>query len=168
MLGENRVFFLPYLMGERSPINDVNARGMFTGLSMDTKREDMLLAVLEGVAFAIRDSFEKAKALGIKITASDICGGGAKSELWQTILANVLGIRLDKVKTEQGPGYGGAILAMCACGEYASVEAACRALVEISSSVYPEKELTEKYEKKYRQFAKLYPALKEFFKETAE
>ena len=166
--GENRVFFLPYLMGERSPINDVNARGTFTGLTMDTKKEDMLLAVLEGVAFAIRDSFEKAKQLGIKITASNICGGGAKSELWQKILANVLGIRLDRVKTEQGPGYGGAILAMTACGEYESVDDACRKLVTISSSVYPEKELTEKYEKQYQRFVKIYPAMKNLFKELAE
>lgn len=168
MLGENRVFFLPYLMGERSPINDVNARGTFTGLTMDTKREDMLSAVLEGVAFAIRDSFEKAKELGIKITASNICGGGAKSELWQKILANVLGIRLDKVKTEQGPGYGGAILAMVACGEYASVNEACEKLVEISSSVYPDASLTAKYEEKYRRFSKIYPAMKEVFKEMAQ
>lgn len=167
-LGENRVFFLPYLMGERSPINDVNARGTFTGLTMDTKREDMLSAVLEGVAFAIRDSFEKAKELGIKITASNICGGGAKSELWQKILANVLGIRLDKVKTEQGPGYGGAILAMVACGEYASVNEACEKLVEISSSVYPDEELTAKYEEKYRKFSMIYPAMKEVFKEMAQ
>ncbi len=168
MLGNDRVFFLPYLMGERSPINDVNARGTFTGLTMDTKREDMLLAVLEGVAFAIRDSFEKAKELGIKITASNVCGGGAKSALWQKILANVLGIRLDTVKTEQGPGYGGAILAMTACGEYASVEEACGKLVEISSSVYPDEKLTALYDKKYAQFKKIYPALKDVFALLAE
>lgn len=168
MLGNNRVFFLPYLMGERSPINDVNARGTFTGLTMDAKREDMLLAVLEGVAFAIRDSFEKAKELGIKITASGICGGGAKSALWKKILANVLGIRLDTVKTEQGPGYGGAILAMTACGEYKTVEDACAKLVELSSSVYPDEKLTALYEKKYAQFTKIYPALKEVFAALAE
>lgn len=168
MPGRNNVYFLPYLMGERSPINDTNARGTFTGLTMDTKREDMLLAVLEGVAFAIRDSFEKAKELGIKIEASNICGGGAKSPLWQKILANVLGIRLDKVKTEQGPGYGGAILAMVGTGAYKNVTEACDALVEISSSVYPEQKLTALYEKKYNNFRKLYPALKDIFKEIKE
>lgn len=167
-LGRNNVYFLPYLMGERSPINDVNARGTFTGLTMDTKREDMLLAVLEGVAFAIRDSFEKAKELGIKIEASNICGGGAKSPLWQKIMANVLGIRLDKVKTEQGPGYGGAILAMVGTGAYKNVDEACEKLIEISSSVYPESELTELYDKKYQHFRKIYPALKEFFSEIKE
>ena len=168
MLGRNHVYFLPYLMGERSPINDVNARGTFTGLTMDTKREDMLLSVLEGVAFAIRDSFEKAKEQGIKIEASNICGGGAKSPLWQKIMANVLGIRLDKVKTEQGPGYGGAILAMVGTGAYGDVNEACTKLVEISSSVYPDEKLVELYDKKYQNFRKIYPALKEVFSEIKE
>lgn len=167
-LGRNSVYFLPYLMGERSPINDVNARGTFTGMTMNTSRADMLLAVFEGVAFAIRDSLEKAKELGISITASNICGGGAKSPLWQKIMANVLGIRLDKVKTEQGPGYGGAILAMVGTGAFASVEEACKALVEISSSVYPDDELTALYDKKYKNFSKLYPALKNVFGEISK
>ena len=111
-LGRNRVFFLPYLMGERSPINDTNARGTFIGMSMDTTRADLTQAVLEGVAFAIRDSFEVAKSLGVSIPKSMICGGGAKSPLWRTIFANVLGIPLTLPQTEQGPGYGGAVLAL--------------------------------------------------------
>ena len=163
-LGNNHVFFLPYLMGERSPINDVDARGTFIGLSANTSREDMLLAVLEGVAFAIRDSFEKAKELGIKIEASNICGGGAKSPLWQKIIANVLGIRLDTVKTEQGPGYGAAILAMVGSGVYPDIYTACERLVEIKSSVFPEAELTARYNEKYNQFKLIYPSLKDIFK----
>ena len=167
-LGRNNIYFLPYLMGERSPINDVDARGTFIGLTMNSKREDMLQAVFEGVAFAIRDSFEKAKELGIKIEASNICGGGAKSALWQKIMANVLGIRLDTVKTEQGPGYGAAILAMVGCGAYGSVSEACAELVEISSSVYPDAELSAMYDEKYINFSKVYPALKNVFKEIKE
>lgn len=162
-LGENTVYFLPYLMGERSPINDTNARGTFIGMSADTSRSDMLLAVLEGVAFAIRDSFEVAKSLGINIERSNICGGGAKSPLWKKIMANVLGIPLDTVKTEQGPGYGGAILAMVGSGAYDSVCEACGALVDVAETVYPDSELTAKYEKKYRKFKKIYPSLKEVF-----
>ncbi len=168
MLGKNTVFFLPYLMGERSPINDVNARGTFVGITMDKKRRDLHLAVLEGVAFALRDSVEKARELGIEINAANICGGGAKSFLWQRIIANVLGVRLDKVKTEQGPGYGGAILAMVGTGAYKTVYEACNSLVEIESSIYPEKELTELYSKRYNQFKRLYPALKGVFKEFSE
>ena len=162
-LGENHVYFLPYLMGERSPINDTNARGTLIGMTMDTTRADMVQAVLEGVAFAIRDSFEVAKSLGISIPRSNLCGGGAKSPLWRKIFANVLGIPLDMVKTEQGPGYGAAMLAMVGCGRFASVQAATDALVETASSTEPDPVLTEKYEKRYRQFRLLYPALKPVF-----
>ena len=164
-LGRNRVFFLPYLMGERSPINDVCARGTFVGMTMDTTRADLVQAVLEGVAFAIRDSFEVAKSLGLEIPRSRICGGGAKSPLWRRIFANVLGIPLDMVKTEQGPGYGGAMLAMVGCGAFESVAAAADALVELASTTEPEAELTARYEAQYRKFRKIYPALKELFPE---
>ena len=148
-LGNNHVFFLPYLMGERSPINDTDARGTFIGMSMDTTRADMTQAVLEGVAFAIRDSVEVARKLGIEIPRSNICGGGSKSRLWKTILANVLGIPLDSIATEQGPGYGGAMLAMVACGVYGSVQEAAKALVTVASTVYPTAELTARYEERY-------------------
>ena len=164
-LGRNHVFFLPYLMGERSPINDVNARGTFTGLTMDTSRADLVQAVLEGVAFAIRDSFEVARSLGLDIPRSWICGGGAKSPLWRKIFANVLGIPLDMVKTEQGPGYGGAMLAMVGCGVYASVQEAADALVELASTTEPDPELTARYEEQYQKFRRIYPALKGVFPE---
>ncbi len=162
-LGRNHVFFLPYLMGERSPINDTNARGTFTGLTMDTTRADMTQAVLEGVAFAIRDSVEVAKSLGIAVPRSRLCGGGAKSPLWREILANVLGIPLDMVATEQGPGYGGAILAMVSDGRYPSVSRACEELVTVSSTTWPEPELTALYEERYTRFRRIYPAMRELF-----
>ena len=162
-LGENHVFFLPYLMGERSPINDTNARGVFMGMTMDTGRADLVQAVLEGVAFAIRDSVEVARSLGIELNASKICGGGAKSPLWKKIMANVLNIELQCLESEQGPGMGGAMLAMVACGEYDSVKAACEKIVHVASTVRPEPELAAKYEKRYRQFQKIYPACKQLF-----
>jgi len=162
-LGRNRVFFLPYLMGERSPINDTDACGAFVGMSMDTTRADLTQAVLEGVAFAIRDSFEEAKSLGADIPKSMICGGGAKSPLWRTIFANVLGIPLTLPQTEQGPGYGGAVLAMVSCGAYPSVQAAADALVRVADTVEPDPELTVRYEEQYRKFKTLYPALKNVF-----
>ena len=164
-LGENHVFFLPYLMGERSPINDTNASGTFIGMTMDTTRADMVQAVLEGVAFAIRDSFEVAKSLGLEITTSKICGGGAKSKLWKKIFANVLNIKLEVPVSEQGPGMGGAMLAMVACGEYPTVQAACDALVSVAGVVEPEPELAAKYEERYQQFKKIYPAVKALFPE---
>ncbi|MBP3415527.1 MAG: xylulokinase [Clostridia bacterium] len=164
-LGENHVFFLPYLMGERSPINDTDARGMLIGMTMDTDRADIVQAVLEGVAFAIRDSVEVARSLEIKIISSRICGGGAKSELWKRIFANVLNVELECPVSEQGPGMGGAMLAMVACGEYADVKSACERLVHIASTVKPEAELTAKYEARYQQFRKIYPTVRELFRE---
>ena len=165
MLGENRVFFLPYLMGERSPINDTNARGTFIGMTMNTKREALTLATLEGVAFAIRDSVEVAKSLGIEINSSKLCGGGAKSPLWRKILANVLNIELEIPKTEQGPGMGGVMLAMVASSEYESVKEAAKHLTSVSKVIKPTPELAEKYEKKYQNFRKIYPACKSLFAE---
>ena len=165
MLGENHVFFLPYLMGERSPINDINARGTFIGMTMDTSRADLVQAVLEGVAFAIRDSIEVARSLGIAINTSKICGGGAKSPLWKKIMANVLNIELQCLESEQGPGMGGAMLAMVSCGEYPKVKAACEKMVHVASTVTPEPELAAKYEKRYQQFKRIYPACKELFAE---
>ncbi|MCI6267835.1 MAG: xylulokinase [Clostridiales bacterium] len=159
-LGTNHVYFLPYLMGERSPINDTNARGTFIGMSMDTSRADMTQAVLEGVAFAIRDSVEVAKSLGIPLTSSMLCGGGAKSPLWRRILANALNMPLTIPASEQGPGMGGAMLAMVACGAYGSVAEACAKLVTVSETVAPDPEIAARYEARYRQFRLIYPALK--------
>lgn len=102
-LGKNEVFFLPYLMGERSPHNDVNARGAFIGMRPHTTRKEMTLAVLEGVAFALRDCMEVAKGNGIKVTCTRICGGGAKSPLWRQIIADVLGISVETPMIEEGP-----------------------------------------------------------------
>lgn len=159
-LGQNDVYFLPYLMGERSPHNDPSARGAFIGLRMDTRRADMTQAVLEGVAFAIRDCVEIARAQGIEIASSRICGGGAKSPLWRTILANVLGISLELPQTEQGPGYGGAMLAAVACGAYPDVKTCARQLTRVREVTEPDETLTARYEARYQTWRKLYPALK--------
>ncbi len=163
-LGRNDVFFLPYLMGERSPINDTDARGTFIGMRMDTKRKDMLLAVLEGVAFAIRDNCEIAKAQGINITCSSLCGGGAKSELWQKILCNVLNVDITLLQTEQGPGYGAAMLAMVGCGEFADVKECANAFVKLKKTITPDAEISARYEKQYEKFKEIYPTLKNLFK----
>ncbi len=162
-LGKNHVFFLPYLMGERSPHNNPLARGTFIGMTMDTSREDMTLAVLEGVAFALRDSFEIAKKLGVSIKRTKICGGGAKSPLWRKILCNVLGIPVDIPESEEGPSMGGAMLAMVACGEYESVEAAALTIAKTASTVYPEPELTALYEERYNRFKQIYPECKKVY-----
>ena len=162
-LGENHVYFLPYLMGERSPHNNPNARGTFIGMTMDTTRADMTQAVLEGVAFALRDSLEVARSLGINIERTKICGGGAKSPLWKKIVANVLNLKVDMIESEEGPAMGGAMLAAVACGEYASVEEIASKLVKVVDTVEPEPELVAKYEDRYQKFKEIYPACKPLF-----
>ena len=164
-LGENNVFYLPYLMGERSPHNDPKARATFIGMTMDTTREDMTQAVLEGVAFGLRDSLEVARSLGIQIERTKICGGGAKSPLWKKIVANVMNLKVDVIESEEGPGYGGAILAAVGCKEFASVEEATEKLVKIVDMVEPDAELVAKYEERYQKFKQIYPTLKGLFQE---
>ena len=105
-LGENHVYFLPYLMGERSPHNNPDARGVFFGMTMDTTRADMTQAVLEGVAFGLRDSLEVARSLGIQIERTKICGGGAKSPLWKKMIANIMNLKVDVLEVEEGPIIG--------------------------------------------------------------
>ncbi len=162
-LGRCGVYFLPYLMGERSPINDTNARGMFIGMTMDTSRSDMVQAMLEGVAFAIRDSFEVAKSIGVEVKSSRICGGGSKSPLWRQIFANVLNMPLETMMTEQGPGYGGAMLAMVGCGEFDNVSQAAEALVQVSGTIEPDAEIAARYQEKYEKFMQIYPTVRPLF-----
>lgn len=162
-LGENQVFYLPYLMGERSPHNNPDARAMFLGMSMDTTREDMTQAVLEGVAFGLRDSFEVAKSLGIRIERTKICGGGAKSMLWKKMIANIMGIRVDVIESEEGPALGGAMLAAVGCGEYPDVKTIAEKIVKVVDTIEPEPKLTAKYEERYQQFRRIYPTIKGLF-----
>ena len=159
-LGENNVFFLPYLMGERSPHNDPLVRAGFLGMSMDTTREDMVQAVLEGVSFGLRDSLEVARDLGVDIQISNICGGGAKSPLWRKIIANIMNIKLEIQANDEGPALGGAILAAVGCGKYKDVKEAAEQLVKVVEVVEPDPELVAKYEEKYQVFKKLYPTVK--------
>ncbi|MBM6947771.1 xylulokinase [Mordavella massiliensis] len=159
-LGENNVFYLPYLMGERSPHNNPDARAMFIGMSMDTTREDMTQAVLEGVAFGLRDSLEVARSLGIRIERTKICGGGAKSPLWKKIIANVMNLKVDVIESEEGPALGGAMLAAVGCGEYPDVKTIAQKIVKVIDTVEPEEELVKKYEEKYQKFRRIYPTVK--------
>ena len=163
LLGKNEVIFLPYLMGERSPHNDVKARGTFVGISADTSRQKMNLAIMEGVAFALRDCLEVAKSGGIDINLSGICGGGAKSAVWKQIITNVLGIPIKTLKIDEGPAFGAAILAMVGAGEYETVSDAVKTVVKANDLIYPNQALVKKYDNKYEIFKAIYPALKPIF-----
>lgn len=166
-LGENNVYFLPYLMGERTPHNNPNARGTFIGMTMDTTRADMTQAVLEGVAFALRDSFEIVKSLGVKIDRIRINGGGAKSPLWCKIIADVLNVKVDKINSTEGPAFGAAILAAVGCGRYANVEEATGKLIKVTGTTEQDPEEVERYNRKYEVFKELYPALKGIYDKMA-
>lgn len=162
-LGENNVFFLPYLMGERSPHNNPNARGVFIGMSMDTTRADMNQAVHEGVIFGLRDSLEVVKSLGIKLERTKVCGGGAKSALWKKMLANIMNLKVDVIENEQGPALGGAMLAAVGCGEYPDVKTIANKIVKVVETIEPEPELVAKYEEKYQKFRQIYPVVKQLY-----
>ena len=166
--GESRVWFLPYLMGERSPHNDVDASGVFFGMRPDTTREEMSLAVLEGVSFALRDCVEIARKSGVVINRANLCGGGAKSKVWRKILANVLDCVITMTESEQGPSLGAAMLAMVGAGEYASVEEATEKTVNYTEVAFPDEATVKKYNAKYEVFKALYPALKDVYKKAAD
>ncbi|WP_333648599.1 xylulokinase [Lacrimispora sp.] len=162
-LGKNHVFFLPYLMGERTPHNNPNARGTFIGMTMDTTRADMTQAVLEGVAFALRDTFEIVKSLGIDIKRARINGGGAKSSIWKKIIANILNVKVDTINSEEGPAFGAAILAAVGCNEYATVEEAASELIKVINTVEQEEVLVTAYDEQYKKFVGIYPDVKDLF-----
>ena len=128
----------------------------------------MTQAVLEGVAFALRDSLEIARQLGNTITSSRICGGGAKSKLWRKMIANIMNLRLEIVESEEGPALGAAILAAVGCGAYPDVETAASRIVKVIDTVEPQADLVCKYEKKYQIFRKIYPAVKALYRDGTE
>jgi len=163
-VGSNGVIFLPYLTGERTPYSDPNAKGVFFGLNITTKREDMTRAVLEGVAFGLRDSLEILKSLNVPIEEVRVSGGGAQSPLWKQILADVFNVKVSMINSKEGPAYGAAILAIVGCGVYPTVDEACKNLIKVTETVHPIAENVAKYEKPYEVYRKLYPALKDSFK----
>ena len=167
-LGENQVFYLPYLMGERSPHNDPLARAAFVGMTMDTTREEMTQAVLEGVAFGLRDSLEVARSLGIQIERTKNLRRRGKEPTLEKDYCKCMNLKVDVIESEEGPGYGAAILAAVGCGAYESVEAATEKLVKVVDTVEPSQELVAKYEERYQNFRKIYPAMKGLFQELAK
>ena len=158
------LFYLPYLMGERTPHNDPYCSGTFIGMKMTHERKNMTRAVLEGVAFSLRDTFEIMKKMGISISVISVNGGGAKSRLWCEIIADVLNVKVIKLNTNEGPAYGAGILAAVGSGLFDSVEAACNSFIKVTESIEPTKAHVELYNEKYEKFKQIYPATKELFR----
>ena len=160
-LGKNDVWFLPYLMGERSPLNDTEIRGLFYGMSLQTDKDDMSLAVLEGVSFALRHNVDLIRDMGIPVQKATVCGGGAKDALWLRILANVLGVTLSLPVHEEGASLGAAMLAakgVLAADSFFALE---QRVYAVARTIEPEEALTKLYEAKYQQWRRLYPAIKQ-------
>jgi xylulokinase len=167
--GADGLLFLPYLTGERTPHPDPLARGAFVGLTVRHGMPHTTRAVLEGVAFGLKDSFELMKASGLgQIKQVRVSGGGAKSALWRQILADVFGCELVTVNTTEGAAYGAALLAAVGAGCYPSVETACEAAIRVTGSTLPDEKQVKAYEKIYPIYRELYPALTSSFKKLAD
>ncbi len=161
-MGSEGLLFLPYLTGERTPYPDPLARGAFVGLTLRHGQAHMSRAVLEGVAFGLRDSFELMKSAGLaSIEQVRVSGGGARSALWRQILADTFNAELITVNTSEGAAYGAALLAGVGAGAWANVDAACDATIRQTGSTKPGAEGVAYYDRAYRYYSQLYPALKE-------
>jgi xylulokinase len=159
--GAEGILFAPYLAGERTPHADPDARGAFTGLGLRHDRGALARAVLEGVAFGLRDSLELLVELGVQPVAARVSGGGARSSLWLRIVASVLGLPLELTAAEEGSAFGAALLGGVAAGEFASAGEAVAACVRVRETVDPEPAWAGQYEEAYARYRSLYPALKE-------
>jgi xylulokinase len=153
--------FLPYLQGERTPHADPDARGSFTGLSLRHDRGALVRAVLEGVAYGLRDSLELLRELGVEPVKGRVSGGGARSRLRPHIVASVLGLPLELTIVEEGSAYGAALLAGVADGVFADAREAVAACVQAAEVVEPNPEWARAYEEGYARYRALYPALRE-------
>ena len=158
--GAGGLTFLPYLQGERTPHADPSARAVFEGLSLGHDRAGLVRAVLEGVAYGLRDSLELLRVLGVEPAVGRVSGGGARSRLWLRIVASVLGLPLELTAVEEGAAYGAALLAGVQAGVFDDVHAAVAACVRVRETIEPEPQWQMVYEEGYGRFRALYPALK--------
>ena len=161
--GCDGLLWLPYLMGERSPHLDSQARGGWIGLTARHTRADLIRSVIEGVSYSQKDCLEIIEQLGVEATTVHLSGGGSRSLFWCQVLADVFGKRVARMETQEGSAYGAALLAMVGTGEYASVPEACDAVLRETDSLNPRPIESELYENSNRRYQSLYPALKPFF-----
>jgi xylulokinase len=158
--GADGLLWAPYLMGERTPHLDPNARGALVGLTAQHMRAHVIRAILEGVAFSLRDTFTIFRELGVPVRSVRLGGGGARSSLWQQIQADIYGMPVDLIAAEEGAAYGAALLAGVGAGVWRSVEAACETAVHVAKRVEPIAKNVELMNRRYEEYRKLYPALR--------
>ncbi|MCC8069151.1 MAG: xylulokinase [Ruminococcus sp.] len=160
-VGADRLLYLPYLMGERTPHLDPNARGMFFGLSAIHGKSHMLRAVLEGVAYSLRDCVEVFREMNINVNNMMACGGGGTSPLWRQMLADLYACPVKTVSSKEGPALGVGILALTGSRIYSSVQEACKTIIRVDKVQSPIEENVPQYEKYYQLYREIYPAIKE-------
>jgi xylulokinase len=165
--GARGLFWLPYLMGERTPHLDATARGGWIGLTARNTRADLIRAVIEGVSYSQRDCLDIVESLGVAVHSVRASGGGAQSPFWRQLLASIFNRRVVTLETQEGSAYGAALLALAGTGEYASVPEVCRAAIRETESVSPRAEDAAFYEKAHKVYQALYPALKPIFGQIA-
>jgi xylulokinase len=165
--GSQGLFWLPYLMGERTPHLDALARGGWIGLTNKHKRADLIRAVIEGVSYSQRDCLDIIEGLGVTVNSVRASGGGAQSPFWRQLLASILNKRVVTLETQEGSAYGAALLALAGSGEYASTQEVCRAAIRETDSVSPNAADAALYERGHKVYQSLYPALKPVYREIA-
>lgn len=161
---DKNLVFLPYLMGERTPYADPDAKGAFVGMTMLTNRGHMTKAVLEGVSYGLKDSMEILKDIDVPIKEVRVIGGGAKSPLWKQILADMFAVEIQEINTNQGGALGAAILGAVGAGHFKDVAQGCEAMIKVTNTVKPNPEKKAYYDEKYQRFTKLYEAIKDWYK----
>lgn len=167
-IGSEGLFFLPYLMGERTPHQSADARGAFIGLTARHEKSCIVRSVLEGITFGMRDSLEIMRQLGLKIEQIRLTGGGGKSPFWKQLQADIYGAEVVTVNTTEGPAFGAAIMAGVGAGVYADLVEAVEDVVKITERIQPNLEAAKRYDEYYRIFVSLYPALKESYDRISE
>lgn len=167
-IGANKLFYLPYLMGERSPILDEDSRGVFFGLSAIHTKYDMLRAVMEGITYSLRECYDVLLEMGVSFREMMACGGGGSSPLWRQMLADAYHCPVATVASKEGGALGVAILAGVGTGVYESVQAACAQMIQTNPPQPPIAENVPEYEKNYQMYRKLYPSLKASFKDLRD
>ena len=166
--GAEGLLFLPYLTGERTPHKDPYARGAFVGLSLRHGKPHLARAVLEGVAYAMRDSLDIIRGMGVPVQQVRASGGGAKSAFWRQVQADVNGAPLATINVDEGPAYGAALLATVATGLYASVEEACDATITVTDSCLPDAGRSAEYDRWFAEYQAAYQALAPGFHRVAQ
>lgn len=160
---ETPLYFLPYLSGERAPINDPYARGVFFGLQLQHRKEHMDRALVEGVTFGLKQILELIQNLGTPIHELRITGGGAKSKVWAQMISDIMNVKVSTIEIEEGPSLGAAILAMVGNKTYPTIADACSNIIQEKDVFTPNPNQVLKYQNKYRVFTSIYPSVQALF-----